>query len=46
MTDAQIQRAESALLEALERFAKTATTAADVEALAAVVQAFVELSRC
>lgn len=45
MTNMQIERAEGLLLEVVERYAPTATTAAEVEALAAVVQALVSVAR-
>lgn len=43
MTSEQIKRVETALLDIVERVSKTATTAAEVEALAAVVLALVEV---
>ena len=46
MVKEQLNRVESALLETVERLSKTATTAAEVEALAAVVLALVEVHRC
>ncbi len=45
MTKGQIERVETALLETIERVSKEATTAAEVEALAAVAQALVEVHR-
>ena len=41
----QIERVEGLLLEVVERYAPTATTAAEVEALAAVAQALVKVHR-
>lgn len=43
MTKEQIERVETALLNTVEEFSKEATTAADVEALAAVARALVEV---
>lgn len=45
MTGEQIQRVETALLDAVERVSKTATTAAEVEALAAAAQALVDVHK-
>ena len=45
MTNMQIERVEGLLLEVVERYAPTATTAAEVEALAAVAQALVKVHR-
>ena len=45
VTNMQIERAEGLLLEVVERYAPTATTAAEVEALAAVVEALVSVAR-
>lgn len=43
MKTEQIERLEAALLKAAEKLAETATTAAEVEALAAVALALVEV---
>jgi len=45
MTAEQIERIETSLLAVLERCAKDATTAAEVEALAAVAQALISVHK-
>ena len=45
MNSSQVEQLEAALLDTVDRLSKTATTAAEVEALAAVVQALVNVSR-
>ena len=45
MDSSQIKQMEATLLDTVDRLSKTATTAAEVEALAAVVQALVNVSR-
>lgn len=45
MTNEQLKRVEDALLNTVERLSRTATTAAEAEALAAVAVALVEVHR-
>lgn len=45
MDSSQVEQLEATLLDTVDRLSKTATTAAEVEALAAVVQALVNVSR-
>lgn len=45
MSNTQIEHVEEHLISVIDRLAPTATTAAEVEALAAVVQALVEVAR-
>ena len=45
MTKEQIERVEAALLDTVERIYKEATTAAEVEALAAVALALTEVHK-
>ena len=46
MNDKNISEMESALVDKIKQFVKTATTAEEVEALAAVVCALVRLHQC
>ena len=46
MNQEQITRLENYLLNVAEVFSKTAATAEEVEALAAVVHALVEIHKC
>lgn len=45
MNSSQVEQLEATLLDTVDRLSKTVTTAAEVEALAAVVQALVNVSR-
>ena len=45
MNSSQVEQLEATLLDTVDRLSKTATTAAEVDALAAVVQALVNVSR-
>jgi len=45
MNSSQIEHLEATLLDTVDRLGKTATTAAEMEALAAVVQALVNVHR-